>query len=276
MKKNILKKIRPNTPSLRALKLLDRGFLSKKIKPIKSKSFGLKRSSGRNHKGFITIFHRGGGHKKLYRHIDFKRLDTSGVVTAIEYDSNRTSYVARVFNQKKKSFSYVLAAKNLCVGSKVESGESAEIKLGHSLALQSIPVGSLIHNLSLLSKTKGKIARAAGSYAQLIQKIKGYARLRISSGEQRLIPLNSYATLGVVSNENLKLMNLGKAGRSRWYGKRPYVRGVAMNPVDHPHGGGEGKTSGGRPSVTPWGKPTKGSKTSRSRNSLVVVSRNKK
>lgn len=274
MLENVLKTIRPITPSSRRLKLLQKPFLWKK-KPIKSRTKGFSRSFGRNCFGRITAFHRGGGHKKLYRSVDFERLVTKGVVEAIEYDPFRTAFIARLYNAELKSHSYILAPKNLFCGSFVNSGSLAEIQLGHSLPLEKIPVGALIHNVAPFFKKKGQIARAAGCFAQLIQKTKKYARLRLASGEQRLFPLNSYATLGVVSNENNKLISLGKAGRNRWKNKRPHVRGVAMNPVDHPHGGGEGKTSGGRPSVTPWGKPTKGPKTSSSRNLLRIVLRKK-
>lgn len=274
MLQNILKNIRPTTPSSRGLKLLQRPFLWKK-KSIKSRTKGFSRSFGRNGFGRITAFHRGGGHKKLYRIVDFERLATRGVVEGIEYDPFRTAFLARLYNTELKSHYYILAPKNLFCGSFVNSGGLAEIQLGHALPLEKIPVGALIHNVSPFLKKKGQIARAAGTYAQLIQKTKNYARLRLASGEQRLFPLASYATLGVVSNENNKLISLGKAGRSRWNNRRPNVRGVAMNPVDHPHGGGEGKTSGGRPSVTPWGKPTKGPKTTSSRNPLRIVLRKK-
>lgn len=274
MENLLFKKIRPTTPSHRALKVLKKPKLWMK-KPIKQlTSFSL-RKAGRNQKGQITVFQKGGGHKKVYRTVDFQRLNTSGIVEAIEYDPFRTAYLARLYDNVEKRHVYILAPKNLCVGSLVKSGEEAEIKLGHAMPLRRIPVGSLLHNLSTAEGKRGQYCRAAGTYAQLIQKTKNYARVRLSSGEQRLIQLNSYATLGVVSNENRNLNSVGKAGRNRWYGKRPNVRGVAMNPIDHPHGGGEGKTSGGRPSVTPWGKPTKGSKTSRSRNSLIVVPRKK-
>lgn len=275
MQKLFLKKIRPVTPSQRGLKLLDKSFLWKK-KYIKTKTFGISKKGGRNHLGHITAFHRGGGHKKLYRTIDFERSEPVGVVQGHEYDPYRNAFLARVYNYVDKKHFYILSPKNLFVGSLVHSGQTAEIKVGHSLPLRRIPVGALIHNVAVKASKKGQIARAAGVYAQVIQKTKTYARVRLCSGEQRLIPLEASATLGVVSNENQKLVTLGKAGRSRWKGLRSHVRGVAMNPVDHPHGGGEGKTSGGRPSVTPWGKPTKGPKTSRSRNLLIVVPRNKK
>ena len=274
MENLLFKKIRPTTPSQRALKVLKKPKLWIK-KPIKQKTSSLQRKAGRNQKGQITVFQKGGGHKKVYRTVDFQRLDTAGIVEAIEYDLFRTAYLARLYDNAKKTHSYILAPKNLCIGSLVRSGEEAEIKLGHAMPLRRIPVGSLLHNLSTAGGKRGQYCRAAGTYAQLIQKTKNYARVRLSSGEQRLIQLNSYATLGVVSNENRNLNSIGKAGRNRWLGKRPNVRGVAMNPIDHPHGGGEGKTSGGRPSVTPWGKPTKGSKTSRSCNSRIVVPRKK-
>lgn len=274
MQNFIFKKIRPVTPSLRSLKKFKLPFFSS-LKPIKSKTYFFNKKMGRNHNGHITVRHRGGGHKKLYRSVDFKRLTGSGIVEALEYDPFRTSFLARIYNMEDKKRFYILAPKNLCVGALVRAGSEAEIKLGHSLPLVRIPVGSLIHNISVAPGKRGQYVRAAGTSAQLIQKTKSKARIRLCSGEQRLVPLTSYATLGAVSNENSNLNTLGKAGRNRWYGRRPYVRGVAMNPVDHPHGGGEGKTSGGRPSVTPWGKPTKGPKTSRSRNSFIVVPRNK-
>ena len=276
MLESLFKNLRPVTPSLRGAKLLQKPFLWRK-KYIKSVTKGFSRSYGRNNDGIITSYHRGGGNKKLYRKVDFSRLSTNGIVEGIEHDPFRSAFLARVYNMESKVHSYILAPKNIFLGSTISSGDRAEIQLGHSLPLERIPVGSLIHNVAFCFKKKGQVARAAGSYAQLIQKTRNYARLRLMSGEQRLFPLNSYATLGVVSNENSKLVNLGKAGRKRWKNKRPHVRGVAMNPVDHPHGGGEGKTSGGRPSVTPWGKPTRGAKTSSSKgSSFILVHRKKK
>lgn len=267
----IFKTIRPTTSSQRGLKILKKDFLAKS-KPVKSLSSGLMKRSGRNNFGRITAYHRGGGHKKLYRFVDFYRTSTTGIVEAIEYDPNRTAFIARLFDPIQKIHSYILAPTNLFVGAIVKSGDQAEIKVGHALPLAKIPQGSLIHNLSLTLHKKGQYARSAGTYAQLLQKTKGFARIRCSSGEQLLVPLDAFATLGVVANQNNNLLTLGKAGRSRWKNWRPHVRGVAMNPVDHPHGGGEGKTSGGRPSVTPWGKPTKGPKTSRSRNPKRIKS----
>jgi large subunit ribosomal protein L2 len=269
-----LKKVRPVTPSLRGVRLFQRPFLSLK-KFIKKKTSGFQSCTGRNHHGKITVSHRGGGHKRLYRSVDFSRVSGQGIVEALEYDPFRTAFLARIYDFETKNHFYILAPKNLKVGSFVKAGKEAEISLGHSLQLSSIPVGCLLYNLSVDPYQKGQIARAAGTYVQLIQKTKDSGRVRLPSGEQRLVSLKAYASIGVVSNENWQLTLLGKAGRSRWKSRRPHVRGVAMNPVDHPHGGGEGKTSGGRPSVTPWGKPTKGPKTSCSRNSKIIVSRKK-
>jgi len=271
----ILKKINPITSSLRQLKLLNKSNLSKK-NPIKYNTLGLINSGGRNNFGRITSYHKGGGHKKLYRKIDFNRIDLQGVVASIEYDPNRTAHIACIYDSIKNRYSYIICPKNLKVGDLIKSGLNAAVKIGHSLLLDKIPLGSFIHNISIIPGERGKIARAAGNYAQLIQKDKKYAKIKLRSGEQRFIFLNCTATLGVVSNENHSLISLSKAGRSRWLNKRPIVRGVAMNPVDHPHGGGQGKTSGGRPSVTPWGKPTKGQPTSKSKNKLILSHSKKK
>lgn len=272
MLEHIFKKTQPVTPSLRSLKLLQKPFLWKN-KFLKTQTKSIQRSYGRNNFGRITVKHRGGGHKRLYRKLNFNRRDIKGVVEGIEYDPFRTSFIARLYDFDMKRHSYILAPKNLFCGSFVNSGRFADIQLGNSLPLEKIPVGSIVHNVACTANKKGQIARAAGTFAQLIQKTRRYARLRLMSGEQRLFTLDSPATLGTVSNDNCKLVSLGKAGRNRWKNWRPHVRGVAMNPIDHPHGGGEGKTSGGRPSVTPWGKPTKGPKTSSSKNPLIVVSR---
>ncbi len=272
MDTKVFKNIKPITSSTRGLKLIKKpAFWSKKY--LKNLVDRLPIRSGRNNTGSITIGRRGGGHKKLYRFLDFYRKDLCGIVQGLEYDPYRRAFLSRVYDKTSNTFSYILAPKNLIPGSIIKSGINADIRLGHALPLSKIPVGSLIHNVCLKEKGKAVYVRAAGMYAQLIQKAKGYGRIRFRSGEQRLVPVTAVATLGVVSNENVKLIRLGKAGRSRWKGKRPRVRGVAMNPVDHPHGGGEGKTSGGRPSVTPWGKPARGPKTTRSFNKFVVVSR---
>lgn len=269
----ILKKINPTSSSSRELILLNKFSLSKQ-NPVKFNTKGLINCGGRNNLGRITNFHKGGGHKKLYRTIDFLRKDLTGIVFSIEYDPNRTAHIASIFLKNKK-FRYIIAPKGLKIGDLIKSGSDANIKIGHSLFLDRIPVGSFIHNIGLRPYKKGQIARAAGNYAQLIQKNQKYAKIKLRSGEQRLISLKCIATLGIVSNENYNLISLSKAGRSRWLNKRPIVRGVAMNPVDHPHGGGQGKTSGGRPSVTPWGKPTKGQPTVIPNNKLIVITRKK-
>lgn len=272
----IFKTINPVTPGQRQLKLLDKSHLSKR-KPIKSQLTGLTSSGGRNNLGRITSFRKGGGHKKLYRNIDFVRNNTSGIVISIEHDPNRSCHIAGIFDSLSHEYNYILAPKGLKVGHIIKSVHEADVKIGHSLELKDIPIGSFVHNIGLVPKRGGQIARAAGNYAQLIQKDSDFARIKLRSGEQRLVPVNCIATLGILSNENHNLISSGKAGRSRWLNKRPIVRGVAMNPVDHPHGGGEGKTSGGRPSVTPWGKITKGKPTRnpKLKNKLIVVSRKK-
>jgi large subunit ribosomal protein L2 len=269
------KRINPTTPSQRGLIQIKQNSLGKKPF-IKTKIYGLKNSSGRNNSGKITIRHRGGGHKQKYREIDFYRKeDFTGIVTSVEYDPNRNANIAAVYSSLTRSYSYILAPKNLCIGHIVKAGSNAEPKLGHSLSISKIPVGSFIHNVSAKSNKKSQLARAAGTFCQLIEKTSKQGRIRLSSGEQRLLSINCIATLGIVSNDFSFLTTLGKAGRARWLNKRPKVRGVAMNPIDHPHGGGEGKTSGGRTSVSPWGKPTKGGKTSKSTNTLIVVKRTK-
>lgn len=272
----MFKKINPVTPSQRKLKLLERGHLDNSLR-IKSQIKGLKNSGGRNNLGRITSFKKGGGHKKSYRIIDFARKNfVEGIVMSVSYDPNRTANIAAIYNKEKKSYFYILAPQGLQVGNVVQSGESASANIGHSLPLNLIPVGNFIHNISLYPDGKGKFVRSAGGYAQLIQKENGFARVVLRSGEHRRFPLSCSATLGVLSNQNHNLINLGKAGRSRWLNRRPIVRGVAMNPIDHPHGGGEGKTSGGRPAVSPWGKLTKGKPTVKTQNRLVMISRKKK
>jgi large subunit ribosomal protein L2 len=270
----IFKKIKPTTSAQRQLKLLNKSNLSKKSL-LKFNIKNLNNSNGRNNSGKITSYHRGGGHKKKYREIDFIRNTLGGIVMSIEYDPNRTSFIASIFNYKLNMYSYILAPKNLQIGNIIRSNENTELYIGHSSTLANFPAGSFIHNVSLKFNNKGRMARAAGSFIQLIRKNKQYARVVLSSGEQRLLLINCHGTLGIVSNNNNNLKTVGKAGRSRWLNKRPTVRGVAMNPIDHPHGGGEGKTSGGRPSVTPWGKPTKGKPTSRSTNKLILVTSKK-
>jgi large subunit ribosomal protein L2 len=266
----IQKKINPITPSQRQTFLLKKNNLIKTFK-IKKLIKGFKRAHGRNNQGRITVRHRGGGHKRLYRKINFNRSSSlEGNVTKILYDPNRSANIAYIENQTSSDL--IIAPEGLSINSLIQSSPQAELKVGNALPLKNIPIGSLIHNISLHPHSKGKLIRSAGTSAQLIQKISNkYAKIRLSSGELKLILLSCYATLGVVSNINHKKIKLGKAGRSRWLNRRPKVRGVAKNPVDHPHGGGEGKTSGGRPSVTPQGKITKGKPTRKKKKKRFII-----
>jgi large subunit ribosomal protein L2 len=256
-----LKKFNPTSPGRRGLVLVNRSGLWKG-KPERSLTEGLSNKAGRNNNGRITARRRGGGHKRRYRVIDFRRLryDIEATVERLEYDPNRTAFIALI-KYTDGELSYILAPQRLSEGDKVISGEAVDIKPGNAMPMQSIPVGTIIHNIEMKTGKGGQIARSAGTYAQIIGKDQGYAQLRLSSGEIRLVRAECMATIGAVSNADQQNIKLGKAGRSRWLGKRPSVRGVAMNPVDHPHGGGEGRTSGGRHPVTPWGKPTKGKRT---------------
>lgn len=268
-----LKKFSPTTPSKRNLIRLNQAKLAKKPL-LKNKIYGFKNNSGKNFTGQITTYHRGGGHKKKYRQINFYRIqDSVGIIMSIEYDPFRTANIASVYDFVQKKYFYIIAPKNLNVGDIVKSGKYAEPMLGNSLPLDKIPLGSFIHNVSVKTNQKAQLSRAAGTFSQLIEKTSNSCRIKVSSGEQRYISSNCFATIGIVSNEFLFLTTTGKAGRSRWLNRRPIVRGVAMNPIDHPHGGGEGKTSGGRSSVTPWGKPTKSGKTSRSKNTSIIIKR---
>ena len=230
--------------------------------PEKSLVKGLKKSGGRNNFGRITSWHRGGGHKRKLRIIDFKRNkhDIPANVASIEYDPNRTAFIA-LLNYADGEKRYILAPGKLKVGDTVVSGEKAEIKVGNALPLSKIPIGMVIHNVEMKEKKGGQLGRSAGSVIQLVAKEDKYAMLKLPSGEMRRVPINCYATLGQVSNIDHFNISIGKAGRSRWMGRKPNVRGVAMNPVDHPMGGGEGKTSGGRHPVSPWGQLAKGLKT---------------
>jgi large subunit ribosomal protein L2 len=265
-----LKIFKPTTPSQRNLIQLNKSSLTK-TSLLKHKISGVQNRAGRNFRGKITSYHRGGGHKKKYRIIDFLRnYESTGVITSIEYDPYRTANIASVFDFSNKEYYYIISAKNLKVGNIVKSGQNAEPKIGHSLPILKIPIGSYIYNISTRSNKKGQFCRAAGTYGQLIEKTTQLARIKLSSGEHRYIPINCFASIGIVSNEYLFLTTIGKAGRSRWLNKRPIVRGVAMNPIDHPHGGA---TSGGRSSVTPWGQPTKNGKTSNSKNKLIILKR---
>ncbi len=256
-----LKKFNPTTPGQRQLVIVDRSGLWKG-KPVKNLTEGLTQSGGRNNLGRITAFNRGGGHKRTYRKIDFKRnkMDISATVERIEYDPNRTAFIALV-KYDDGELAYILAPQRLAVGDTIISSKKADIKPGNAMPLSSVPVGTIIHNVEMKPGKGGQIARSAGTYAQLVGRDGTYAILRLNSGEQRLILASCMVTIGAVSNPDNANISLGKAGRSRWLGRRPNVRGVAMNPVDHPHGGGEGRTSGGRHPVSPWGKPTKGKRT---------------
>jgi len=256
-----LKKFNPRTPSTRQLVIVDRSDLWKG-KPVKTLTEGLSSSGGRNNAGRITARRRGGGHKRTYRMVDFKRrkFDVEGTVERIEYDPNRTAFIALIKYADGEQ-AYIVAPQRLAAGDKVIAGESTDVKPGNAMLLKSVPIGTIVHNIEMKPEKGAQIARSAGTYAQLVGRDGPYAILRLKSGEQRLIHGNCMASVGAVSNPDNSNTNKGKAGRNRWLGKRPSVRGVAMNPVDHPHGGGEGRTSGGRHPVSPWGKPTKGKRT---------------
>ncbi|MEQ9609671.1 MAG: 50S ribosomal protein L2 [Kiloniellaceae bacterium] len=273
-----LKNYNPTTPGRRGLVSIDRGDLWKGD-PVKKLTEGLTKNGGRNNLGRLTARRRGGGHKRLYRMVDFKRrkFDVPAKVARLEYDPNRSAFIALIEYEDGEQ-SYILAPQRLAVGDMVVSGQRADIKPGNAMPLSSIPVGTIVHNVEMKPGKGGQIARAAGTYVQLVGRDSGYALLRLGSGEVRMVRAECMASIGAVSNPDQANTKLGKAGRKRWLGKRPAVRGVAMNPVDHPHGGGEGRTSGGRHPVTPWGKPTKGAKTRRNKktNALIVRRRHKK
>lgn len=256
-----LKKYNPVTPGTRQLVIVDRSELWKG-KPVKSLTEGLASSGGRNNAGRVTTRHRGGGHKRTYRKIDFKRRKwgVEATIERIEYDPNRTAFIALV-KYDDGEMAYILAPQRVSAGDKIIADVSADIKPGNAMPLKAVPVGSIIHNIELKPEKGAQLARSAGAYAQLVGRDGAYSILRLNSGEQRLVHSSCMATIGAVSNPDNSNTNMGKAGRKRWLGRRPHVRGVAMNPVDHPHGGGEGRTSGGRHPVTPWGKPTKGKRT---------------
>jgi large subunit ribosomal protein L2 len=250
-----------------------------KGRPEKALTEGLKKSGGRNNTGPITVRHQGGGHKRLYRKIDFKRnkVGMEATVIRLEYDPNRTAFIALI-QYKDGEKAYILAPQRLAAGDTVLSAEKADVKPGNTMPLRSMPVGTILHNIEMKPGKGGQIARSAGAYAQLVGRSEGYAQIRLKSGEMRMIHQTCLATVGAVSNPDHMNINLGKAGRKRWLGVRPTVRGVAMNPVDHPHGGGEGRTSGGRHPVTPWGKPTKGARTrsNKSTDKFIIRSRHAK
>jgi large subunit ribosomal protein L2 len=257
-----LKSFKPVTPSLRQLVIVDRSELYKG-KPVKSLTEGKSSSGGRNNNGRITVRFRGGGHKRTYRLVDFKRRGKMGVaatVDRIEYDPNRTAFIALI-TYADGDQSYILSPQRLKVGDQVIAAEQADIKPGNAMPLSNIPIGTIVHNVEMKIGKGGALARSAGNYAQIVGRDQGYVILRLNSGEQRLVHGQCFGTIGAVSNPDHMNTNTGKAGRSRWLGRRPHNRGVSMNPIDHPHGGGEGRTSGGRHPVSPWGKPTKGKKT---------------
>ncbi len=256
-----LKTYKPNTPGQRGLVLVDRSQLHKGA-PEKTLTEGLSRNGGRNNTGRITARRIGGGTKRSYRVVDFKRrkFDVPATVERIEYDPNRTAFIALV-KYDDGELSYVLAPQRLAVGDKIVAGTRVDVKPGNAMPLSAMPIGTIIHNVEMKPGKGGQIARSAGSYVQLVGRDMAYAVVRLNSGEQRKILGTCMATVGAVSNPDHKNIKLSKAGRKRWMGKKPAVRGVAMNPVDHPHGGGEGRTSGGRHPVSPWGKPTKGKRT---------------
>ena len=273
-----VKKFRPVTPTLR-FKTVSSFVEITKTTPEKSLLEPLKKSGGRNSRGRITSRHKGGGHKRAYRLIDFKRnkLSVPAVVSSIEYDPNRSARIA-LLHYADGEKRYILSPNGLQVGDQIVAGPQAPIRVGNALPLENMPLGSTIHNVELQPGKGGQLGRSAGAEIQLMAKDGRFATLQLPSGERRLVPLVCYATLGQVGNLEHENVVLGKAGRSRWKGRRPKVRGVAMNPIDHPHGGGEGRSSGGGHPVTPWGKPTKGYKTRKKnkKSNRMIVERRKK
>ena len=270
-----LKTYNPTTPSLRSLVTVDRSELWKG-KPVKALTEGKHSKGGRNNTGRITARRRGGGHKRAYRIIDFKRRKwgMEAMILRLEYDPNRSAFIALIeYTDGEKA--YILAPQRVSEGDKLIAGEKVDVKPGNAMPLYSVPVGSIVHNVEIKPGKGGQIARAAGGYVQVTGRDRGYVLLRLASGEQRYVRSNCMATIGAVSNPDNQNQKLAKAGRSRWLGKRPSVRGVAMNPVDHPHGGGEGRTSGGRHPVTPWGKPTKGKRTRSNKSSDQYILRSR-
>ncbi|MDQ0326921.1 large subunit ribosomal protein L2 [Rhodopseudomonas julia] len=271
-----LKTFNPRTPGQRQLVIVDRSGLWNG-KPEKSLTEGLTKSGGRNNLGRATARRRGGGHKRSYRIIDFKRrkFDVPATVERLEYDPNRSAFIALV-RYEDGELSYILAPQRVAEGDTIVSGQAnVDVKPGNAMPLRAMPVGTIVHNVELKPGRGGQMARSAGAYAQIVGRDQGYTVLRLGSGEQRLVQGVCMATVGAVSNPDHSNVSLGKAGRSRWLGRRPSVRGVAMNPIDHPHGGGEGRTSGGRHPVTPWGKPTKGKRTRSNKASQKYIVRSR-
>ncbi len=270
-----LKPSKPTSPGRRGLILVSRAGLWRG-KPEKRLTEGGSASGGRNNRGRVTARRRGGGHKRVYRRIDFRRrkFGVPATVERIEYDPNRSAFIALI-RYEDGELSYILAPQKLAAGEVVMSGEQVDVKPGNAMPLSAMPVGAIVHNLEMKPGKGGQIARSAGSYAQFLGRDRGLAILRLSSGEQRMVPAACMATAGAVSNSDHANRRLAKAGRSRWLGRRPSVRGVAMNPVDHPHGGGEGRSSGGRHPSTPWGKPTKGKRTRSNKTSGRYILRSR-
>jgi large subunit ribosomal protein L2 len=268
-----LKTYKPATPGLRQLVLVDREGLWKG-KPVKALTKGKVGTGARNNLGRVTVRFRGGGHKRALRTVDFKRTrrDAPATVERLEYDPNRTAFIALI-KYADGELSYILAPQRLGVGDTVVAAEEADVKPGNAMPMENMPVGTIVHNVELKAGRGGQLARSAGTYAQIVGRDQGYCILRLNSGEQRLVHGRCFATVGAVSNPDHMNISIGKAGRNRWKGWRPHNRGTSMNPVDHPHGGGEGRTSGGRHPVTPWGFPTKGKKTRKNkRTERFIVS----
>jgi large subunit ribosomal protein L2 len=272
-----LRQFNPVTASLRGTVLIDRSDLWKGG-PVKGLTEGQHSHGGRNNHGRITSRFRGGGHKQSYRIVDFRRrkFGVPATVERLEYDPNRTAFLALI-KYADNELAYILAPQRLKVGDTVISGARADIKPGNAMPMSAIPVGTIIHNIEMKIGAGGKIARSAGTYAQLVGKDAGYAQIKLTSGELRVVRAECMASIGAVSNPDNMNQKIGKAGRMRWLGFRPHNRGVVMNPVDHPHGGGEGRTSGGRHPVSPWGQPTKGYKTRTNKRTddLIIRRRNK-
>src|SRR5436853_478565 len=273
-----LKQYNPTTSSQRGLVLVDKSSLWKG-KPVKALVEGKRKTGGRNNKGHVTSRGIAGGHKQKYRYVDFKRRkwDMPATVERLEYDPNRTAFIALV-KYEDGTQSYILAPQRLGVGDTVVAGNHVDVKPGNVMPLGNMPIGTIIHNVELKIGKGGQLARSAGTYAQIVGRDQDYVIVRLNSGEQRLVHGRCTATIGAVSNPDHMNISIGKAGRNRWLGRKPHNRGVSMNPVDHPHGGGEGRTSGGRHPVTPWGKPTKGKKTrsNKSTNRFILISRHKR
>ncbi|MBN8920948.1 MAG: 50S ribosomal protein L2 [Rhizobiales bacterium] len=266
-----LKSYKPTTPGQRQLVLVDRSGLYSG-KPVKQLTQGKSSSGGRNNTGRVTVRFRGGGHKRTLRDVDFKRrkFDVPATVERLEYDPNRTAFIA-LLKYQDGDIAYILAPQRLAVGDTIVAGEHVDVKPGNAMPLASAPVGTIVHNVELKVGKGGQIARSAGTYAQIVGRDQEYVILRLNSGEQRLVHGKCMATVGAVSNPDHMNISLGKAGRTRWLGFRPHNRGVTMNPIDHPHGGGEGRTSGGRHPVTPWGFPTKGKKTRKNKSTTKFI-----